>query len=129
MVNIKEIHRELVVNHFVKYDIDEELVLIDRQYAEAVVVVLMKISAMEDETKVVALETIKIQMFYGDVEEWCSFRKMFNRCVHMSKHPPGEKQVNLKTHVRISENYIKSSNYGKHYKAACEILIQWFVTK
>ncbi|XP_065356300.1 uncharacterized protein LOC135950698 [Calliphora vicina] len=131
MVDIKQIHRELVVNHSVKCDIDEELELIDRQYAEAVTLVLMKIFTMQEEKKAVALETIKIPMFNGDVEEWCSFRNMFNRFVHMSKLPAVEKLVRLKTHVRgealkIIQNLPITEN---NYIAAWEILNQRYGNK
>ncbi|KAI8124553.1 hypothetical protein CVS40_4883 [Lucilia cuprina] len=100
MVDIKQIHRELVVNHSVKDDIDEELELIDKLYGEALKEILIKISTMQEEKKAVVLETIKIPIFNGDMEEWCSFQNMFNRFVHMSKLPAVEKLVRLKTHVR-----------------------------
>ncbi|KAI8119860.1 hypothetical protein CVS40_8797 [Lucilia cuprina] len=55
---------------------------------------------MQEEKKAVVLETIKIPIFSGDMEDWCSFQNMFNRFVHMSKLPAVEKLVRLKTHVR-----------------------------
>ncbi|KAI8117591.1 hypothetical protein CVS40_10558 [Lucilia cuprina] len=52
-LDIKQIHRELVVNHSVKDDIDEELELIDKLYGESLKEILIKISTIQEEKKAV----------------------------------------------------------------------------
>lgn len=54
MVDIKNIHNELITKHFLEEDIDEELEIIEKRYEEAVQNILRKISELRKEEKVVA---------------------------------------------------------------------------